>query len=99
MQNAYWLSQKAKQLEDSSKGFQDRSRRGGGLNNIFLLLLPPLLVRDLENDDISLIVTQISSKVDEPVSDLKISKYFFFKSNHIAKNAKLPCKIYAICFH
>ena len=27
-----------------------------------------------------------------------IKIFFFSKSNHIAKNAQLPCKIYTICF-
>ena len=53
-------------------------------------MLPPPPCQDLANDNIPLIVTQILSYVDEPVkkknSDLKISKYIFFKSNHIAKN-------------
>ena len=61
MQNTYRLSQKAKQLEDDSSkdGSRIKPGGGGGVNIIFSLL--PLLVRDLENDDISLNVTQISS--------------------------------------
>ena len=62
MQNTYRLSQKAKQLEDdSSKGILGLSQEeGGGVNHIFFHS-SPLLVRDLENNDISLYVTQISS--------------------------------------
>jgi len=60
MQNTYWLSQKAKQLEDnSSKGILGLSQERGGV--IIFFHSSPLLVRNLKNDDISLIVTQISS--------------------------------------
>ena len=62
---------------------------GGGIT---LFYSPPLLVRDYENDDTSLIVTQISSYVDEPIkkkiSELKISKYFFFQIQSHSKKCK-----------
>ena len=65
MQNTFRLSQEAKQLEDDSSNGDSKSNPGGGgeeVNYIFFTPSTPLLVKALENDNISVIVTQLSSE-------------------------------------
>ena len=84
MQNTYDCPWKQKNLK-TTRGLSKEGRGGGGLI-IFFTPPCPLIVRALKNDNISLIVTQLSSLLLnyqarlnqwKKIADLKISKYFF----------------------